>query len=648
MMQGQGTGGCALTVVAGPPTLDTGDGGPALEAQFQGLQQMAFDSAGNLYVADSLNSKIRRISADGIVSTIAGQGEPGFCGDGGPALDACLKTPHGVAVDGERNLFIADSGNHRIRKVSPSGVIETVAGNGDAGFNQAEGLALETNLGFPTSIAALSDGTLFILDSGNFDQLIYRLDRSGQIKTIAGYFRESGESPQRSISLPGLGTDLTLVRVSSIAVGTDGDVYFADGLKHRVFRVDSAGVASVVAGTGLDGRQVFSTPSGDRANEFHLSSPTGVAVDVDGTLYFSDSSREGQRLLKVKSDGALSVPGLNLGFGPNIAVRPGGEIFSSAGEQIRKAALPGPAQVVAGRLAAGFGGDEGPATEARLSSIAALAADSVAGGVFLADRGNHRVRRISADGQISTIAGTGVQGTDRTLAPKPATGARLNFPWALAVDSSGNLLVGEAFAIQKVGSDGSMQTVIGQGPSTQGDGGPASLGQTTSPFPIGVDAQGNIFFADRFTQSFGFRRIGAEDGVVTRNPMLVAGRLAQPSVLVTTPKEGLLAFAGTNLGRLSADSKFLELARLPEISGVYFAAMDAEHRLYYSDGFMLWRADALLREASAIRLPQIRGVLSISALALNGDSLFFGSGPRVFRLSNVIACPVSTVLPITN
>lgn len=208
MMEGQ-TGGCALSVIAGPPTLDTGDGGPALEAQFNGLQQIAFDSAGNLYVADTLNSKIRRIASDGIVSTIAGHGEPGFCGDGGPARDACLKTPQGVAVDGEGNLFIADSGNYRIRKVSPSGVIETVAGTGDAGFNQAEGLAIETNLGYPTSLAAHSDGTLFILDRGNFDQLIYRLDRSGQIKTIAGYFRESGEAPQRPLSLPGPGTDLS-------------------------------------------------------------------------------------------------------------------------------------------------------------------------------------------------------------------------------------------------------------------------------------------------------------------------------------------------------------------------------------------------------------------------------------------------------
>lgn len=304
--------------------------------------------------------------------------------------------------------------------------------------------------------------------------------------------------------------------------------------------------------------------------------------------------------------------------------------------------------MVAGRLAAGFGGDEGPATEARLSSITALAADSTAGSLFLADMGNHRVRRISADGRISTIAGTGLQGTDRTLEPKPATEARLNFPSALALDSSGNLLVGEAFAVQKIGSDGSMQTVIGQGPSTPGDGGPASLGQTTSPFPIGVDRQGNIFFADRSTQSYGFRRVAAEDGVVTRNLMLVAGRPAQPAVLVTTPNEGLLAFAGSSLGRLSADSKFLELARLPEIYGVYFAAMDSEKRLYYSDGFTLGRADALLREASAIRLPQIRGVLSISALALSGDSLFIGSGARVFRLSNVSACPVSPVLPITN
>ncbi|MEQ1654934.1 MAG: NHL repeat-containing protein [Nitrospira sp.] len=237
-------------MVAGTGELGSiGDGGLATRARLWFAAGVAVDAAGNIVIADSFNNRVRRVdAASGKIETVAGTGQQGFSGDGDLATEAQLNSPSGVAIDGKGNIIIADSFNNRIRIVDArTGIISTVAGTGEQGLSGDDGLAVRAQLSGPTGLALSADGTLFIADSGN--HRIRRLDRSQQvIVTVAG----SGVAGDAGDG--GLAVQAELNDPSGVAVDRNGHLLIADTMNNRVRRVDAAsGIMSTVAGTGEEG-----------------------------------------------------------------------------------------------------------------------------------------------------------------------------------------------------------------------------------------------------------------------------------------------------------------------------------------------------------------------------------------------------------
>ncbi len=311
-----------------------GDNGPAALAQLYNPNCVAVDSAGRLYICDSGNNRVREVS-NGVITTVAGNGTPGFSGDNGPATSAQLNYITGIAVDSAGNLYISDFNNNRIRKVS-NGVITTVAGTGTAGYSGDSGPATSAELNSPFGVAVDSSGNLYICDSGNFR---VREVSKGVITTLVGtgtlgYTGDNGPPASAAVSYP-----------SGIAVDSAGDLYISDSGNDTVREI-SNGVITTVAGNGTPG---FSGDNGPAVGA-QLDQPKGVAVDSAGRLYFADF---GNNRIRELSNGVIAT--------------------------------------VAGNGMYGFSGDNGPATSAQLDLPEGVAVDS-AGHVYIADFGNDRVR----------------------------------------------------------------------------------------------------------------------------------------------------------------------------------------------------------------------------------------------------------------
>ena len=348
-----------------PPLIETvagagspyygGDGGPATAAYLFYPAGVALDGAGNLYIADLENSRIRKVDAAGVITTVAGDGRCCYSGDGGAAVAARLSSPRGVAVDGAGNLYIADTRNNRIRKVDAAGVITTVAGTGTEGFGGDGGPAVAAQLNRPTGVASDGLGNLYIADWGN--HRIRKVDAAGVITTVAGT-GPTGEGEGGFGGDGGAATAAQLNRPFGVAVDGAGNLYIADNRNHRIRKVDAAGVITTVAGTG---NTWGFGGDGGAATAAQLAWPRGVAVDGAGNLYIADGNH---RIRKVDA-------------GDVITTVAGTGTFSYTG---------------AGR---GFGGDGGAATAARLSSPSGVAPDG-AGNLYIADTENQRIRRVSA------------------------------------------------------------------------------------------------------------------------------------------------------------------------------------------------------------------------------------------------------------
>jgi streptogramin lyase len=336
-----------ITSIAGNGVRDfSGDGGPATGASLYDPTGVAVDSAGNVFVADFNNQRIRRVDATtGIITTVAGNGVPDFIGDGGLATDASLRYPNGVAVDGAGNLFIADWGNERIRRVDAvTGIISTVAGTGIPGVGGDGGLATGASLNSPTGAAVDGSGNLFIADYGN--QRIRRVDAvTGIITTVAGI------GVQGFAGDGGLATDASLSNPTGVAVDGAGNVFVADTANQRIRRVDAVtGIITTRSGTGIQG---FSGDGGPAASA-GLNNPTGVAVDGAGNLFIADFGN--QRIRRV--DAVTNI------------------IRTRAGNGLQ-----------------GFGGDGGPSGNASLNLPEGVAVDRF-GRLLIADTNNHRIRLV--------------------------------------------------------------------------------------------------------------------------------------------------------------------------------------------------------------------------------------------------------------
>ncbi len=280
-----------VTTVAGDGIADfDGDGGDATAASLDHPLGLAVDAHENIYIADTHNHRIRKVDAiTGIITTIAGRELPGFNGDDRLATDADLCSPSSVAVDGEGNVFIADSENHRIRRIdATTGFISTVVGSGVSGFNGDHQKATEAQLHTPMDVAVDTQGNLVIADAWN--RRIRKVDAAtGLISTVTG----TGEIGYNGDKQPA--TQARISTLHGVAIDSSGNIYFADTYACRVRKVDSAtGLISTVAGTGVDGKK----GDGWRATGAQISLAFGIAVDVNGYIYISDTSSNRVRRFK--------------------------------------------------------------------------------------------------------------------------------------------------------------------------------------------------------------------------------------------------------------------------------------------------------------------------------------------------------------
>jgi sugar lactone lactonase YvrE len=329
------------------------------------------------------------------------------------------------------------------------------------------------------------------------------LAAAGTISTVAGI----GTS-----GLSGDGGSATSAQVSfpfGIAVDSSGNLFIADRDNHRIRRVDTSGNISTVAGTGASGVSGDGAP----ATTAQLFEPTGVALDSSGNLFIADQNNH--RIRRVDTSGNISTvaghgtsgfsgdgssaTSAQLNFPHGVALDSSGNLFIADRDnhRIRKVDTSGNINTLAGAGTLGFSGDGGPATSAQLNFPYDIAVDS-SGNLFIADRDNHRIRKVDTSGNISTVAGTGAFGFSGDGGP--ATGARLAGPTGVAVDSSGNLFVADRgnHHIRKVDTSGNISTVAGDGAQGfSGDGGPATSARLAGPTGVAVDSLGNLFITDR-------------------------------------------------------------------------------------------------------------------------------------------------------
>ncbi|MBO9540478.1 IPT/TIG domain-containing protein [bacterium] len=469
----------------------SGDGGPATSARLNSPHGVALDASGNLYIADRLNHRIRKVSA-GTITTVAGNGNWGFSGDNGSPLSAKLDSPEGVVLDASGTLYIADSSNFRVRKVS-GGLITTVAGNGASAYS-GEGVATSVAISPPRYIALDASGNLYIADTDN--HRVRKVDTSGTISTVAGDGNRgfSGDS--------GSATSARLDSPRGLAFDASGNLYITDYYNGRIRKV-SGGVITTVVGNG---GAAFGGDGG-AATSATLRYPKAIAFDPTGNLYIADN--ENHRIRKVSGgiistfagNGALisgdgaAASDAQFGAPAGLALDASGNLYMADSSQhcIRKITAAGVITTIAGDGNAGFSGDAGPATSARLNNPHALVLNG-ATALYVADSDNHRVRKIDlASGIITTVAGGGATLGDGGA----ATAAQLSGPVGLAIDSSGNLYVSEpgAARVRKITS-GNVITTFAGGGATLGDGGPATSANLYQPHGLAVTPSGELLIAD--------------------------------------------------------------------------------------------------------------------------------------------------------
>ncbi|HEY0158093.1 MAG TPA: hypothetical protein VGF28_12475 [Thermoanaerobaculia bacterium] len=425
-----------VTTLAGSDTSGTADG-TGSAAQFFIAGALTVDAAGNVYVADTGNHTIRKITPGGVVTTLAGvpNGSGNFDGTGS---NARFQSPRAIAYDGSGNLYVTSL--HTIRKVTTAGVVTTFAGvKGFSGNGSTDGSALTARFHYPDGIA-IEAGIIYVADTGNHT---IRKIASGNVSTVAGVALSQGSSD-------GTGSAARFRGLQGICARS-GSLYVTDTNNNTIRKVTTAGVVTTLAGSSSIG-----SVNGTRTVA-RLSRPGGVALGNDGTMYIADTDNHVIRKVV------------------------GGNVSTFAG------------------LAGTSGSANGTGTAARFTSPYGVATDSL-GNVYVADTFNHTIRKISSDGAVITLAGLaatsgGVDGT--------GSAARFYRPRALAVDGSGNVYVADTsnHTIRKVSPGGAVVTVAGAAESPGHANGPGSVARFDNPSGIAVDALGNVFIADTNNQA---------------------------------------------------------------------------------------------------------------------------------------------------
>ncbi len=524
---------------------NSGDGGPALSAALSQPEGIAVDRTGNVYVADAAQNRVRKIAPDGSIQTFAGTGVAGFAGDGGPASAALLNQPYGLALDPVGNLYIDDLGNARVRKVTIDGTIQTVAGGGSlpAATTGQGGPARSAQLAQPRNVALGSDGSLYISDFGA--NQIYSVSTSGILSLVAGtgsagfsgvgtsallaqlnapaglivdpsgarYFADSGNNRIRKVyhgviitvfTTPGpTGVALdssgmlyvaaanyfgTVVQpIPGVSSGEDltldpaGDIYVTSGA--YVIEVSMSGVVSTIAGSG---NSPYFGGDGGPATSAQLYSPSGIAVDSSGDWYIADTSNN--RIRKVTPAGLMSTfagtgDPAHLNAPRSIVIDGSDNLYvaDSGNNAVRRITPAGTSTTI----------------DSQLSNPVSVAVDPQ-GSLYIGDSGNNRIVEVTAAGVVSTFA-------------------KIDGPLAVAVDASGDVMVADATQIWKITADGTTSSLVGG---------------LTSPTGLVFAPDGSLLIADT----------GAN----------VVRRLSMSGVLTTIAGTGTTGFSGDGSLALAA------------------------------------------------------------------------------------------------
>ena len=524
-----------FTTLAGPGGGPGAIDGPGAEARFNRPLGLAVDGAGNQYVTDSYNNTVRKITPGGVVTTLAGlAGSSGSVnGTGGAAR---FKFPSGVAVDAVGNVYVADEYNHTIRKITPGGLVTTLAGlPGLAGSVNGTGSAARFN--YPNGLAVDAAGNVYVADQSNCT--IRKITPGAVVTTLAGV-------PGLAGSADGTGSAVRFNYPSGVAVDSAGNVYVADESNQAIRKIAAGGVVTTVAGN-----PALLDPYGDPAGGFadgtgtgaQFNYPLGVAVDAAGNIYVADDWNNAIR--KVTPDGVVTtlagdptphydpngnpMAGYADGTGSTaqfnapsaLAVDNAGRlcVADSGNFTIRQVTTDGLVTTLAGKPVL-VGTSDGTGTAARFSYPLGVALDN-ADDLFVADSYNDTIRRVTPAGEVTTFAGlAGSPGTDDGT----GVAAQFNYPTALVPDGAGNLYVadGHNHTIRKVTSEGVVTTFAGTTGVPGSDDGTGTAARFNQPRGMVLDSASNLFVLDRDNQTI--RKVTSAGEVTTFAGMVgVAG-----------------------------------------------------------------------------------------------------------------------------
>ena len=489
-----------------------GDSGPAKNASLSRPFGLALDKRGNLYIADRGNNRVRRVNAQGIIHTVAGDGGFFFMGDNGPAYRASIAGPTGVVVDDNGIMYIADRNNNRIRSVDTQGLIRTIAGTGQQHYNGDAEVARDTNLHLPFGVALDRDGKLLIIDRSHYR--IRRVDpKRGSIETVAGngikmFAGDGGPAAGAKLSFP-----------HGIVVDKQGRLLISDKGHYRIRRVSQGGTINTIAGNGIRGNIGDDLPALKASiygatslklnskGEMFIVSPSGFTsvirkIDEKGVMRkvlgtvdkaYLESIAKSKYKGKVQT-GELAI----ITTFSDIAFDHKDNMFISdrLNHQIRKVTAQGKITTIAGTGESAHYGDGGPASEASFRDPSALVTDEE-GNLYIGDSANNLVRKIDTNGIVSTVAGNGKHENSGDGGPALQAGIK-NIDY-LGVSPAGELHIAgmNSHIVRKVTKDGNIESVAGNGyQGFFGDGGPATKAMLKSPTAIAFDQKGNLYISD--------------------------------------------------------------------------------------------------------------------------------------------------------
>jgi trimeric autotransporter adhesin len=466
-----------------------------------GVGGVAVTSSGTVYIADPTNSVVEEVTPSGQLSVIAGRPGVRAAPTAGPATGSDLDQPEGVAADDSGDLYIADTGNDVIEKVTPSGTLSIIAGVAGQAGTPTAGAATSSKLDEPQGIAIDSSGDVFIADTEN--DLVEKVTSGGTLSILAGKVGQFGAPT------PGPASSSKLNLPGGVAVDGSGNLYIADTDNGLVEEVTS-GTLSILAGKVGQ----FGAPTPGPASSSDLWGPSGVAIDGSGDLYIADYQNS---VVEKVAGGTLSIlagesshaglptPGpassSDLGNPMALALDGSGALYiaDATNNLVEKVSSGGTLSVIAGDGPLGGAPTPGPAASSALGSPVDVATDA-GGDLYIADTGNNVIEKITPSGTLSIVAGDGQAGPPT---PGPATSSGLSDPSAIAVDNQGNLYIADPldYVVEKVTPGGTLSIIAGQvgqiappmpGPATSSD---------LAPFGLAVDGSGDVYIADDIATS---------------------------------------------------------------------------------------------------------------------------------------------------